>query len=151
MFTHVYLSLPCLYVFTYVYSCLPRSSTFLLLFTYIYQFLLYHLCLLLSTCLLVFTYVGHCLLVHVNLCLPMFTRVYLCFHLLPMFTRLLMFLMFTNVNPLCTRVYLHLPVFAHASLPVYQCLLVITYFTLAYQCLPLFTYVLHFFTYVYHY
>ena len=91
MFTRVYLRLPLLLVFTYVYSCLPmfnRVFIYLLLLTLISMYI-YQLLLVLNNVLHFFTYVYPWLLVLpmvtlVYLCLPLFTRGYTC---LQLFTR----------------------------------------------------------------
>ena len=110
LFTYDYYCLP---MFTFIYSCLTvyhcKHATvfaFLLVLSKITYVTLYYSCFL---SLLVF----NCLLVHVYLCLPMFTRVYLCLHLftcLPLFTRVYLCLPVFTCLPLLTRIYLFITV-----------------------------------------
>ena len=125
IFTRVYL---CLLLVTYDYSCLPMFITVYScsMFSHVY------LCSLLLTkvhhYLLVFT----CLFVLGNLCLPKFTRVYLCLLVLDnMFCqvyRVSPCLVAFSCLPMFTHVHLCLPLFTHAGLHVYPSLLGFAYF-----------------------
>ena len=96
---------------------------------------------------------------HVYLCLHMFTRVYLCSPLLPMFTPLysclFMFTCFDQNLPVCSCFPMFETIFSFRFTYIYPCFFVFTYtraclatFTPVYSCLPIFTRVYLLFTYV---
>ena len=159
IFARVYLWL---HFFTYFYTCLH-------VFNYVYPFFLSLLVLAMFRtvqkcmftrvyqCLLLFNYVYHSLLVLEYPCLFMFTRIYLFLHftnvypLLPMFTFVYLCLLVFNCLQLHIRVYLYNNVYSSMFnyvlmlTPIYLCshffLTILPLFTNVYPCLLVFTYV----------